>query len=324
MTFLSRSDRTQIAPRALPRFTVSIDQRPQTFAAAVRAGLGMREKCLPPRFFYDAPGSELFDRICEQPEYYPFRTEARILERCAPALRCGGTTIAELGCGYGHKTTTVLDALSAEVREFVPIDVSYAVLAEAGRTLLARYPRLLIRAHVAEFASAPEILGGSRGLVLFLGSNIGNLEPDEAAALLASLREHHVLVGFDLRKDEQTLLAAYDDRAGVTAEFNKNVLCRINRELGGEIDVGAWRHVAVYDRSRHRIEMHLEATRDQSFRVAALGATFAIRAGERIHTENSYKFSEESIQALAARAGVRVAGSWTDEHEWFCIALLAP
>jgi dimethylhistidine N-methyltransferase len=291
-------------------------------ADAVRRGLTARPKALPPRFFYDARGSELFERICELPEYYLTRTEDRILAGLGSALpSC--PTVVELGGGSATKTRRVLEAVRA--RRYVGVDISRSALETAAEGLRRSFPGLAIEAVEAEYAEA--IRGGRLpkppALAMFLGSNIGNFDPEAARSFLRSLNGYRLLVGFDLQKDPAILHAAYNDSAGVTAEFNLNLLARINRELKGEFDLSAFSHRAFYAPGAGRIEMHLVSRLRQEVRIRDLDLRVEFEAGETIHTENSYKFSRGGIEDLAQAGGFRIDGFWTDEKEWFAVALLS-
>ncbi len=306
------------------RFSLVETPIAESFADAVAKGLGHRPRRLPPRYFYDAAGTRLFDRITELPEYYVTRTEIGILERHADELPSSDVVI-EFGGGSGAKSRMLFDAwfrTRARMR-YVPVDISRAALLASAESLLSTFPRLSVHAIRAEFDRALELLPAGPALVLFLGSNIGNFDEDEAVRFLSSLRGRDCLVGFDMEKDSEVLHAAYNDRTGVTAAFNLNVLARINRELGGTFDLAAWEHLAFYDARAARIEMHLVARRRQDVRVAALDRTLTFDAGERIHTENSYKFSPRRIAALAKASGLDVVRRWTDEREWFSVVLLS-
>ena len=308
----------------MPRFSLTEKPIADSFEEAVRDGFAARPRRLPPRFFYDAEGSRLFDRITELPEYYVTRTEMDILRRHAGAVAPPATVI-EFGGGSGAKTRLLFDTwLRARRRmRYVLVDISAAALVQSAESLLAAYPGLSVHAIRAEFEQAFDLMPPGPSLVLFLGSNIGNFDADEARRFLSALHGHRVLVGFDMIKDRDVLHAAYDDADGVTARFNLNVLARINRELGGTFDLDAWHHLAFYDEAEARIEMHLVSTHRQTVRIGALNDTVTFDAGERIHTENSYKFSPERIEALAHASGFRVIDRWTDEREWFSVALLA-
>jgi dimethylhistidine N-methyltransferase len=308
----------------MDRFTLVETPIRDSFAEAVRVGLAARPRSIPPRFFYDAAGSELFDRICALPEYYVTRTEIAILERHAAELPSAGTVI-EFGCGYGAKTRLLFDAFFRREKSirYKPIDISKSALVVASERMLADYPGLTIDAFQSEYESAYERVRHPPGLVLFLGSNIGNFSHEEAVRFLSRLRGHRILVGFDMVKDAHVLHDAYDDAAGVTAAFNLNVLARINRELGGTFDLGQWKHVAFFDERASRVEMHLESRRVQEVRIEAIDATVRFDAGERIHTENSHKFTTEWIERIARESGHGVERVWRDERDWFHVVLLS-
>jgi L-histidine Nalpha-methyltransferase len=302
-------------------------------AEEVLRGLNARPRRLPPKLFYDAAGSLLFDQITETPEYYPTRTERAILQEFAGEMvRQTGKnlTLIELGAGSASKTQLLIKAiLRRQLRaEFYPVDVSSSALQGALTSLNGHFPRLSVAPIVADYTHRlPELnsLAG-RKLVLFLGSTIGNFEPEEAEAFLKNVRQSlaagdALLIGFDLIKDAKVLNAAYNDAAGVTAHFNKNMLARINRELGGTFDLDAFEHVAFWNRRRSRIEMHLESVYEQTVWIEDLGRGFHFGPGERIHTENSYKFNMSSIRRLLRRSGFRLEKSWTDRRRWFCEAL---
>jgi dimethylhistidine N-methyltransferase len=203
----------------------------------------------------------------------------------------------------------------------MPVDISKRALEETGRCLTAVHPGLTIRAIRADFERACALLPRDPSLVLFLGSNIGNLDRAESVRFLSALRGHQVLVGFDMQKDPGLLLAAYNDAQGVTAQFNLNLLARINRELDGNFDLARWNHLSFYDATARRVEMHLVSQAAQAVRLR--DASYLFDAGERIHTENSHKFSDEQIRAIAAESGLRVERQWTDDHGWFSVVLLS-
>jgi L-histidine N-alpha-methyltransferase len=302
-------------------------------AEDVLRGLSMRPRRLPPKLFYDAAGSRLFDQITETPEYYPTRTERAILtEFAGEMVRQAGKnlTLVELGAGSASKTQLLIKALlRRQLRgEFYPVDVSSSALQGALATLNGHFPRLRVTPVVADYTHhLPDLSSiGGRKLVLFLGSTIGNFEPEEAEAFLRNIRRSlqpgdALLIGFDLIKDPTVLNAAYNDADGVTARFNKNVLVRINRELGGSFDVDAFEHVAFWNRRKSRIEMHLESIYEQTVWIQDLGRGFHFDRGERIHTENSYKFNPVSIGRLLGSGGFKLEKRWTDENGWFCEAL---
>jgi L-histidine N-alpha-methyltransferase len=308
-------------------------------AEEVLAGLSARHKTLPPKLFYDAAGSDLFDQITETPEYYPTRTERAILTDNAGEIisQAGNNlTLVELGAGSATKTQVLIAALlRRQLRaEFYPVDVSSSALQGALTTLNGHFPRCRVSPIVADYTHKIPDLSSIPGckLVLFIGSTIGNFEPEEALAFLknvhASLKSEDalqpgnaLLIGFDLIKDARILHAAYNDAQGVTAAFNKNMLAHINRELGGNFDLNAFAHVAFWNPRKSRIEMHLESLRDQTVRISDMGRSFPFARGERIHTENSYKFTAASMRRLLRRSGFKLEKNWTDEKGWFGEAL---
>ena len=302
-------------------------------AEEVLHGLGARRRQLPPKLFYDKEGSRLFDQITETAEYYPTRTERAILREYArDMVRHAGNnlTLVELGAGSASKTQILIQALlGRQLRaDFYPVDVSSSALQGALASLNGHFPRLRVSPIVADYTHhLPDLkrLPG-RKLVLFLGSTIGNFEPEQAAGFLRDVRRSlesgdALLIGFDLVKEQGILHAAYNDAEGVTARFNKNVLARINRELGGSFDLDGFAHVAFWNRRKSRIEMHLESLYEQTVWIQDLGRGFHFEPGERIHTENSYKFNDRSIRRLLRRAGFTLERSWTDPQGWFCEAL---
>lgn len=309
----------------------------QTFLDAVVAGLSSKPKTLPCKFFYDATGALLFETICTLDAYYVTRTELEILTGHAAAIarELGpAVRLVEPGSGGLHKVRLLLDRLADPVA-YVPIDISREQLAEAARVLAIDYPALRVEPVCADYTETlrvPRAGAGVRGTVVFYpGSSIGNFTPDESAELLAKLRAvaadprpetSAILVGIDLSKDPAILLRAYDDPIGVTAAFNRNLLERINRELGADFDPSAFAHRASYEPAPSRVAMHLVSTRAQRVRIASHRFEFA--AGEAVRTEYSHKPSLDDFAATAARAGLRVACTWTDPREWFALVLLRP
>lgn len=305
------------------------------FADDVRSGLSAPTKRLSPRYLYDDLGSALFDAITALPEYYLTRAETEILERHAGAIIDAvgyPIELIELGSGSAVKTRYLIDAAFARqpsVR-FCPIDISSAALDSSARALRSEYPRIVVDGINAEYLTGLTRLsrnGARRRLALFLGSNIGNFEPDEARSTLGALRAvldpgDGFLLGADLRKDPRVLEAAYDDPTGVTAAFSRNLLGRINRELGGQFDLTAFEHKARYDLERSRIEIRLVSLVRQDVAIDKLGMSVHFEAGEPIYTESSYKFDDKSISALAAAAGFAVEGRWSDEASRFADYLL--
>ncbi|MFE0102066.1 L-histidine N(alpha)-methyltransferase [Streptomyces sp. NPDC059009] len=293
-----------------------------------RAGGTPFLKSLPPKWFYDARGSELFEEITELPEYYPTRAERAILHRRAARIAevTEARTLVELGSGSSEKTRHLIAALPA-LHTYVPVDVSESALTGAGHALLAEHPSLNVHALLADFTRGLALPGtpGPR-LVAFLGGTIGNLLPAERAMFLSSVRSllepgDALLLGTDLVKDEKTLVAAYDDAAGVTAAFNKNVLTVINRELGADFDPAAFDHVAVWDRTHEWIEMRLRARSPQTVKIPALDLAVDFEAEEELRTEISAKFREEGIRSELAAAGLRLTQWWTDEEDRFALSL---
>lgn len=303
------------------------------FARDVAAGLTSTPKRLPCCYFYDRAGSELFEAICDLPEYYLTRAESAILQAHAAEIvaSTGATTLIELGSGSATKTRWLLDAFLHRQRSlrYVPVDICRTVLEDSSRELLHAYPSLEILAVAGEYQEALVHLraeGDQPKLILWLGSNIGNFERAEAARFLTRVREtlnaaDRLLVGIDLRKQRGVLEAAYDDARGVTADFNRNLLIRINHELGGHFDPVSFRHRAVYDEVHGRIEMYLLSERLQSVAIDELNLVASFAAGEAIHTEDSYKYSPDEIAALATSAGLRVCRQWFDDERRFCVSL---
>ncbi|MBV9451992.1 MAG: L-histidine N(alpha)-methyltransferase [Streptosporangiaceae bacterium] len=320
-----------------------IDRRlPAGFmASALRAdalaGLTASPKTLPPKWFYDANGSALFEKITELPEYYPTRAERSILAASAPAIAAAtrARTLVELGSGSSEKTRLLLNALSAAgtLRCYVPVDVSEPALVMAADALVAEYPGLDVRAVVSDFE---EHLGlPARGdapaprLVAFLGSTIGNLLPDERARFLSRIRSSlapgdSFLLGTDLVKDPAVLVAAYDDSSGVTAAFDKNVLAVLNAELGADFDLDAFEHVAVWDPAAEWIEMRLRALDSQTVHVPGIGIAVDFDAGEEMRTEVSAKFRRSGVTAELAAAGLEMRSWWTDPAGQFGLSLSTP
>lgn len=303
-------------------------------ARDVRAGLTTRPRTLPPKYFYDARGSDLFDQITRLPEYYPTRAERAILaDRVADIAEVtGAETLLELGSGTSEKTRLLLHALAAAgtLRRFVPFDVDASVLTAASRAVAAELDGVEVTPVVGDFerhlAALPT---GPRRLLAFLGSTIGNLDPAQRAAFLREVRAtlsggDAFLLGTDLVKPVDRLVRAYDDSRGVTADFNKNVLHVLNHELGADFDPAAFDHVACWDEAEEWIEMRLRAQRDQRVHLAALDLTIDLEAGEEIRTEISAKFRREGITAELARAGLRVVRWWTDPGGDFALSLSVP
>ncbi|MBT2228162.1 L-histidine N(alpha)-methyltransferase [Nonomuraea sp. NEAU-A123] len=293
----------------------------------VRTGLTAVPKWLPPKWFYDAAGSELFSRITRLPEYYPTRRELAILRARAADLAAasGADTLVELGSGTSEKTVLLLEALAARV--YTPVDVDAVTLSAAAHRLAGRFPGLRVRAVCADFERHLALLPRTgRRMVAFLGGTIGNLEPAARAVFLKDLRAtlrpgDTFLLGADLVKDTRRLVAAYDDAAGVTAAFNRNVLRVINRELDADFDPEAFEHVALYDERHEWIEMRLRASRDMRVRIGGLGLVADFVAGEEVRTEISAKFRPEGLRAELADAGFEVRRRYTDPAGDFTLIL---
>ncbi|MEU7025712.1 L-histidine N(alpha)-methyltransferase [Streptomyces sp. SBR177] len=317
-----------MSPFQLTR-TLPEDAMDAALRADVLHGLTRTPKELPPKWFYDARGSELFEEITRLPEYYPTRAEREVLIARAPeiAAATGARTLVELGSGSSEKTRHLLDALLPGLEAYVPVDVSESALKGAGEALLAERPALRVHALVADFTQGI-VLPPTTGprLVAFLGGTIGNLLPDERRAFLRAVRGALVpgdalLLGTDLVKDEATLVAAYDDAAGVTAAFNKNVLAVVDRELGADADPADFAHVALWDPEREWIEMRLRARHALSVKIRDLDLVVPFAAGEELRTEVSAKFRQEGVRAELTAAGFAPSHWWTDEQGRFALSL---
>lgn len=306
-----------------------IDDR--TFYDDVIAGLSKPQKAIPPKYFYDERGSELFDAICDLREYYPTRTETALLARTMPRLSEALRDVRHLieyGSGSSKKTALVLDSLRS-LESYVPVDISAEYLLSVADRLCSQYPNLRIAPLVGDFTqkiALPSTTAKGKKAGFFPGSTIGNLSADDRREFLARARNQlgndaFFVLGADLVKDRSVLRAAYNDAAGVTALFNLNLLRRINRELGADFNESAFRHQAVWSEEHSRIEMHLFSKARQT--VWLDGNRFEFRDGESIHTENSHKFTTASLNELAETSGWRVSQMWIDEELPFAIALLA-
>jgi dimethylhistidine N-methyltransferase len=305
------------------------DEQTSAFAREAIDDLSQHPKRLSPKYFYDATGSELFEAITRLPEYYPTRTELKILrERGGDIAKIipENAALIEFGAGATTKVRLLLERCAFAA--YVPVDISGDFLNAQANALRKDFPSLKVHPVAADFTAPfklPDEIAGLPKVGFFPGSTIGNFEPHEACRFLRSARNilgqgAQMIIGADLEKDERVLHDAYNDAAGVTARFNLNVLVRMNRELGGNFDVSAFTHRAIYNREQHRIEMHLISKKSQTVRM--LGTSFAFRAGESIHTENSYKYSVERFAALARGSGWKVRESWTDESGMFSVHAL--
>jgi L-histidine Nalpha-methyltransferase len=303
------------------------------FAEDVAEGLTGRPKTLPCKLFYDSVGSAIFEEITRLPEYYPTRTELAILEQHANdmAMAAGsGISVVELGSGTATKTCTLLRAIGRRQMRvpFVPVDISPAALGEARQRVQEEVPRVAVQPVVADFSHGFAFLRDipGRKLVLYLGSSIGNFDPEDAVEMLAAIRSElnpgdALLLGTDLAKDESVLVPAYDDAQGVTEQFNKNILCRLNRELGADFDLDFFRHVALWNPKQSRMEIYLESLRPQIANLELLNLRVKFANGERIHTENSYKYTLTMVRDLLEPAGFMLDCTWFDERKWFALHL---
>ncbi|MDB5438102.1 MAG: hypothetical protein JWM33_529 [Caulobacteraceae bacterium] len=302
------------------------------FARDVVEGLSRPRKSLPSKHLYDPQGSDLFEAICDLPEYYPTRTETALLTEIAPQIAAHlapGSVVVEYGSGASLKTRLLLDA-APDLFGYVPLDISETALEAATEAIEAAYPKLRVEPQLADFTkplSLPSICDHRPTVGFFPGSTIGNFEWPDAVRFLRDARRllgdgSKFILGADLVKGADILVPAYDDAAGVTAAFNLNLLARINRELGADFDLGAFRHRAVWNETMSRIEMHLESLKDQSVRLAC-GKRFDFAKGETIHTENCHKFTPAGLELMAKGAGWRVEEMWVSPAPRFAVLLLA-
>ena len=302
-----------------------------SLAADVRRGLTASPKSLPPKYFYDELGSQLFEKIGDTPEYYLTRTEKSLLESVAAEVVAAVRPhdLVELGPGSSYKARVLLDAMrdAGTLERYVPVDVSPEIVERSAQELTTLYPGLQVRAVIGDFIDHLDKLpDGEPRLVVFLGSTLGNLERDHAQAFLGRVAallgpQDAFLLGTDLVKDHSVLEAAYNDAAGVTAEFNRNILQVINRHLDGDFDPQAFRHLAFFQPAESRMEIYLESERAQSVRIGALDLTVSFEAGERVHTEYSHKYTREQVEALLEGAGMRLESWFTDPRDWFGLSL---
>jgi dimethylhistidine N-methyltransferase len=300
------------------------------FRRAVLSGLGRSPRAIPAKFLYDARGSALFDEICDQPEYYPTRTETSILRDGAAdiaRLAGRGCALVEYGSGSSVKTRLLIEAMP-DLHAYVPIDISRQHLDATARRLREDYPWLRVDPVSGDYMAIdalPPAINGARRIGFFPGSTIGNLTPEEATLFLRRARrllrsDGALILGVDLKKDSQRLHDAYNDAAGVTAQFTLNLLRRMNRELEANFDLSAFAHEAFYNEPAGRIEIYFRSLRDQTVNVAGRRFTFA--EGERVHTEYSYKYDEAGLAELARRGGFSIADTWTDPARLFAVAFL--
>ena len=333
---LSMGKIAAFGPGNIPRLRyVVVPPRAQPgFREAALEGLQGEHKSIPSRFLYDEVGSALFEAITRLHEYYLTRKERAILERESPQIvKAVGNSIeiVEFGSGSAEKTRLLIDAALAGQKSlrFVPIDISQAALQASAVNLLNEHPTLDVVAIAAEYRDALHVLPAPSGprLLLFLGSNIGNFTPDDAQVFLAGIAEQmraedRLLVGIDLIKDPAIIELAYNDPAGVTSAFNKNLLARVNRELQGEFDLSCFEHRAVYLPDAHKVEMRLICECSQWVRIGGLRGSLRFKEGEYIHTEDSHKYSLDGFASMASQAGLTMVERWTDEDQWFALTLL--
>jgi L-histidine Nalpha-methyltransferase len=305
---------------------------PEYLEEVVR-GLTSRPKTLPCKLFYDERGSALFEEITSLPEYYPTRTELEILQDYSQEIaRAAGSpvSIVELGAGTALKTTTLLGGFARrQMRlKYFPVDISPAALAAAKKRVKDEYPGALVRPIIADFSNGFQFLRdiSGRKIVLYLGSSIGNFDWNDAVAMLRKVCDQllpgdGLLLGTDMVKSADILVPAYDDAQGVTTQFNRNILVRLNRELNGNFDLESFRHVAEWNPKQSRMEINLESTRPQVVCLRMANLTVKFLAGERIHTENSYKYTEQMVETMLCASGFRLEKTWYDRRNWFGLNL---
>lgn len=299
-------------------------------APDLAAGLTARQKYIPCKYFYDARGSNLFEAICRLPEYYPTRTEMALLKEVAPGLvgTLNHQDLVELGSGADRKIGILLEAATKDTRStlrYIPVDISDSAVRNSSLNLKARFPELTVMGIVADFTSRLEALPTNRPtMFLFLGSTIGNFDEAESVGFLRNIKaamkpEDTLLVGFDMVKPLAIIEAAYNDAQGVTAEFNKNILKAVNQKFQAHFNPSCFDHLAFFDETHRRIEMHLKANQDVRVRVDSLNTTLEMEKGETLHTENSRKFTKESIKQMAGLAGLTIQDWFQDSKQWFSL-----
>lgn len=314
----------------------AIENHLPDFAEHVDAGLSGSPKKLSPMYLYDQEGSLLFEKICDLPEYYLTRTEHAILQQYAHeivAYSNGNMSLIELGSGSSTKTRLIIEALIEYQNDlhYIPVDISETILVSSAKELLQDYPDLKITAHVAEYHAAIRNISKlelQQKMILFLGSNIGNFEPEAAERFLRKVRTwlqpgDYFLLSTDMQKDRSVLEPAYDDRQGITAAFNLNLLKRMNTELGANFDLTTFAHHAFYNETCGRVEIHLRSKIEQDVHFDRLNKSFHFEEGETIHTENSHKFANHKIEQLCTLTGFRWVKQWMDEQKYFSVNLLA-
>ncbi len=309
----------------------------EPFSQNVLNGLTAENKKLSPKFLYDKIGSQLFEQICELPEYYPTRTERTIIIQSVDGLikTCGANIeLVELGSGSSMKTRLLIEAFlrSRGRLHYIPIDISKSMLVQSAKRLLRTHDTLSITALVSDYQVALQALAKRKRhpkLILFLGSSIGNFSRHDAENFLLQVRQSmgpqdRLLIGMDLVKSRKILLPAYDDSQGITAQFNLNLLARINRELDGEFDLDSFRHHVIYNDSADCIELYLLSKREQTVKIGKLERAISFKKNERIHTENSHKYSKDVIADMTKRNGFILENAWYDDREWFSLNMLKP
>ncbi|MFQ5628832.1 MAG: L-histidine N(alpha)-methyltransferase [bacterium] len=327
---------THIHPSRLHVEKSAIKNHFPDFAEHVAEGLSSTPKKLSPMYLYDKCGSILFEKICDLPEYYLTRTEHSILDKYAgeiAAFSNGDMALIELGSGSSTKTRLIIEALIAHQNDlhYIPVDISETILVTSAKELLDDYPDLKITAHVAEYHTAIKHISKlpiEQKIVVFLGSNLGNFEPGAADNFLRKIRswlnkDDYMLLSTDMQKDSNILEAAYNDKQGITAAFNMNILKRMNRELDADFDLDRFSHLAFYNSAVGRVEIHLRSKIDQQVYIGELDQAFDFKKGETIHTENSYKFTKGQIAQLCHDNGFRWTRQWTDEQAHFSVNLLS-
>ena len=304
-------------------------------AREIREGLTASQKYIPCKYFYDTHGSELFEEICKLPEYYPTRTEISILRDIAPELMqaVSHQDLVELGAGANLKIRILLNAISESSRvtmRYIPVDISQSAVVEESHALIGWYPELQVLGIIADFTSQLDVIPTERPLMIFfLGSTIGNMEQDEAISFLrricATMKpDDRLLIGFDMVKAREIMEDAYNDSKGITAEFNRNILNVLNKEMDADFDPSHFEHVAFFNEDHDRIEMRLRANRNITVKLNSINLETALKKGETIHTENSRKFTRESIEDLASRGGLSIQNWYSDPSEWFFLVVMVP
>jgi L-histidine N-alpha-methyltransferase len=325
-----------LSNKRLQFYGMDMEAHQYRFARDVADGLAAPQKWLPPKYFYDERGSQLYDQICALPEYYPYRTEQEILSTYAAEIHSeiGHLALVEFGSGSATKTRHLLSAYEWAGQPFCycPVDISREILSDTANRLLQEYSHLEIRAMHADFAGQPEVIQAlqlEKKAVAFFGSSLGNFTPEESreflqrtAAIMAP--EDVFLLGVDLKKSPAILVPAYDDTQGVTAAFNLNVLCRINRELGGQFQLQSFEHLALYNDEQGRIEMHLRSRQAQRVPITTIGQIVSFDKDETIHTESSYKYNVDEVRDLGYQANLVLRRTWFDARRYFLLALFRP